>query len=332
MKITIKDIARMAEVSTATVSKVINKKDKNISEATRQRILDIVDEYNYVPNRVASSMITKKTHSIGLVIPDIANPFFPELARGVEDIANKYGYHLILCNSDNDVKKEESYIGMLLEKMVDGIILTSSSRRMGDSINLSKLTVPLITVDRDIEGAKINGKITVDNCSGAFDAVTYMLEKGYKKILHLGGPITSGPSRDRYKGYLEAYKAKGQSISDDYYVHGYYSSEWGYDGIKKVLASGLEFDAVFCGNDLIALGAMKALREAKLKIPEDIAVVGFDDIYMTTMVEPQLTTVHQLNYQMGFKAAQMLIDIIEEKVVKHKEEILKTKLIIREST
>lgn len=332
MKITIKDIAKMAEVSTATVSKVVNNKDKNISDATRQKILTLIEEYNYVPNRVASSMVTKKTNSIGLVIPDIANPFFPEIARGVEDMANKNGYHVILCNSDNDLKKEVDYLSMLQEKMVDGIILTASSRRSGDSLTLSKIDVPLITVDREVVGAKIDGKIIVDNASGAYEAVTYMFNKGYKRILHLAGPLTSGPSTERYKGYKSAHRDFGKEILEELFIEGFYTSEWGYEGIKAVLKQGILFDGVFCGNDLIALGAMKALRESQFNIPEDIGIVGFDDIYMTTMIEPRLTTVHQPNYQMGYKAAQLLIDIIEAKTVDKKVEILKTELIIREST
>lgn len=332
MKITIKDIARMAGVSTATVSKVVNHKDKNISEATRQRILNIIDEYNYIPNRVASSMITKKTHSIGLVIPDIANPFFPEIARGVEDIANKRGYHVILCNTDNDLNKEVAYMAMLEEKMVDGIILTASSHHTDQSMDLSKIHVPVITVDRDIKGSKIKGKIIVDNKSGAEEAVRYMLDKGYRRILHLAGPITSEPSRERYEGYKKAHDGLGMARFEELFIPGFYTSEWGYEGIRDAIKAGINFDSVFCGNDLIALGAMKALKEEGHKIPEDIGIVGFDDIYMTTMIEPRLTTVHQPNYQMGYKAAQMLIDFIEENEVEKQVEILKTELIIREST
>lgn len=332
MKITIKDIAKMAGVSTATVSKVVNQKDKNISEATRQKVLKLIEEYNYVPNRVASSMVTKKTNSIGLVIPDIANPFFPEIARGVEDLANKHGYHVILCNTDNDLKKEVAYIEMLQEKMVDGIILTAASIRTGDTLDLSKIHVPVITVDREIEESKIKGKIVVDNKSGAYDAVTYMLNKGYRKILHLAGPFTSGPSMERYQGYKEAHEVFGLELDKNLLLEGFYTAEWGYEGVQEVLNRGVVFDSVFCANDLIALGVIKALREKGVKIPEDIGIVGFDDIYMTTLIEPQLTTVHQPNYQMGYKAAQMLVDIIEENIVEQKEEILKTKLIIRESS
>ncbi|MBN2898726.1 MAG: LacI family DNA-binding transcriptional regulator [Clostridia bacterium] len=332
MKTTIKDIAKMAGVSTATVSKVVNHKDNNISEATRQRILNLIEEYNYVPNRVASSMVTKKTHSIGLVIPDITNPFFPEIARGVEDLANQHGYHVILCNSDNDLKKEVAYIAMLQEKMVDGIILTASAMREGETLDLGRIHVPVITVDRDIKASKIKGKIIVDNKSGAYEAVSYMLNKGYKRILHLAGPFTSGTSKERYEGYKLAHENFGLPIYEELFVEGFYTAEWGYEGIQRVLNEGIDFDGVFCANDLIALGALKALKEKGVKVPDDIGIVGFDDIYMTTLIEPRLTTVHQPNYQMGYKAAQMLVDFIEEKVVKEKKIILKTELIIRESS
>jgi LacI family transcriptional regulator len=188
MKITIKDIARLADVSIATVSMIVNKKDDRITETTRARVLKVIEEQGYVPNRVASSMITKTTKTIGLIIPDIANPFFPELARGVEDKANAEGYTVILCNSDNKLTKEDAYIDMLQEKMVDGIIFTASSSRTSVSSALQKVKVPVITVDRDIPDLRKQGKITVDNEEGAYDAVLHMIDSGYKKIYHLSGP------------------------------------------------------------------------------------------------------------------------------------------------
>ncbi len=331
MKITLKDIARMAEVSTATVSKIVNQKDKKISDKTRNKVLALIKEYNYVPNRVAASMVTKRTHSIGLLIPDIANPFFPELARGVEDLANHNGYHVILCNSDNDLAKEEAYFEMLQEKMVDGIIFTSSSRKRTVLRGLSRINVPIITVDRDIEGLKTQGKIIVDNESGAYDAVKYMISRGYKNILHLSGPLTSKPSRDRKQGYIRAFKEANLQINEDLLIEGHYTFDWGYKGINQIFNQGLSFDSVFCGNDLIALGALKAINEHGFEVPKDFGIVGFDDINMTMMIQPQLTTVHQPNYQMGYQAADMLIKIIEKKVVSNSNQILKTELIIRES-
>lgn len=332
MKITIKDIAKLADVSIATVSKVVNHKDQNISELTRQRILALIEEHNYVPNRVASSMVTKKTNSIGLIIPDITNPFFPEVARGVEDYANHAGYHVVLCNSDNNPIKEISYIAMLQEKMVDGIIFASSSLKKNISKEFFKFQIPVITVDRDIEDLQTQGKITVDNITGAYTGVSFMIERGYKKILHLTGPLTSKPSADRQEGYKKALKDHNITYDASLFREGNFTTDWGYNGTKEALESEVEFDSIFCGNDMIAIGAIKALNEKGLKVPDDIGIVGFDDIYMATVVTPNLTTICQPNYMMGYKAAEMLIELIEHPQKELEDVVLKTELIIREST
>lgn len=332
MKMTIKDIANIAGVSTATVSKIINKKDSNISDATRNKVQKIIEEHFYVPNRVASSMVTKRTKTLGLVIPNIANPFFPELARGAEDMANSEGYTMILCNTDDNEEKEEMYISMLQEKMVDGIIFTSSSRRTKVSDSLTHLNVPIITVDREIKDLKVSGKIMVDNKQGAYDAVSYMIKRGYRRIIHLTGPMTSKPTQDRIEGYKSALQDNDISFSEEMIFPGDYSSDWGYKAVREALAAVKNFDGVFCGNDLIAIGAVKSLKSLQFIIPEEIGVVGFDDIYMAKMVDPELTTVKQPNYQMGYKSAEMLIRMVEKREVIEKEYILKTKLIIREST
>lgn len=332
MKITIKDIAKLADVSIATVSKVVNHKDQNISEETRQRIWELIEEHHYVPNRIASSMITKKTHSIGLIIPDITNPFFPEVARGVEDYANAAGYHVVLCNSDNNPDKEVSYIAMLQEKMVDGIIFTSSGLRMHDSKGLLKFQIPVITVDRDIENLKTQGKITVDNANGAYNGVSLLLSKGHKRILHLSGPLSSKPAEDRRIGYQMALQEYGVPYDEQLVYEGSYTTEWGYSGLKMAVEKQLAFDSIFCGNDLIAIGAMKALHELGIKVPEDVEIVGFDDIYIATIVTPNLTTIRQPNYLMGYKAAEMLIELIKHPNKHIEDVVLKTELIIREST
>ena len=332
MKITIKTIAKLAGVSIATVSKVVNGKDQNITEGTRNRVLEVIRENNYVPNRIASSMVTKKTKTLGLVIPDIANPFFPEIARGVEDKAKEKGYNVILCNTDNDIEKEEGYIEMLQEKMVDGIIFTSSSRRKNVSQSLLKLQIPVITVDRNIEGLKTKGLVRVDNEIGAYDAVKYMIDRGYKKILHITGPIASRPTRERLKGYKRALESNNIAYDEKLVYEGSFSSEWGYECIDKIISDDIEFDGVFCGNDLIAMGVIKELKNHELKVPDDIGVVGFDDIYLAVMIEPELTTVRQPTYEMGYKAAELLINTLENKEIDQNDYMLKTTLIIRNST
>ena len=332
MKITIKQIAKLADVSIATVSMIVNKNDNRISQQTRERVLAVIEEYGYIPNRVASSMITKKTKAIGLIIPDITNPFFPKLARGVEDIVNREGYTLILCNSDNNNEKEDAYIEMLREKMVDGIIFTATSGRTKVSSLLRQSDIPFITVDRDIEELGVHGSVCVDNEKGAFEAVQYLISRGYKTIIHLSGPMFSKTSSDRYKGYLRAHKEAQLEKPASHLIEGSYSIDSGYNAALTVIKDNIPFDSFFCGNDLIAIGAIKVLKDNHFKIPNDIGVVGYDDINMATIISPELTTVSQPIYELGFEAANLLIKMIKGEEVSKLNYTLETKLTIREST
>ncbi len=332
MKATIKDISRLAEVSTATVSKVVNGKAEKISLTTKERITRIIEEVGYIPNRIASSMVTKRTKTIGLIIPDIANPFFPELARGVEDLANKEGYTLILCNSDNDLKKEDDYLGMLQEKMVDGIIFTASSNHSAVSLALNKSKIPVITVERNIDGLMSQQTIVANNEIGAFTAVKHMLKCGYNKILYLSGPIKSKPAQERYSGYLRALKESNIEPMKFHLIEGYYSGDWSFIRVQKIIKEGFDYDGIFCGNDLIALGALKALQASDIDVPNQVGLVGFDDIYMAQMVNPELTTVRQPNYEMGYQAAENLLAMIDNEKTMLNLNLLKTRLIVRGST
>lgn len=331
MKYTIKDIARLAGVSTATVSKVINRKDHEITETTRKKVMSIVRQYNYVPNRIASSMVTKKTHTIGLIIPDISNPFFPELARGVEDYASKLGYAVFLCNTDNDAQKEQTYLEKLQEKMVDGIILTASSHRRTNSNDLKESNIPIVALDREIDSFKSGGTVISDNLSGAYGAVSYLLSRGMKKILYLAGPINSKPSKDRLQGYINALEDHNHQVKQEMILDGSFTLDWGYSGTLKAIDQGLEFDSIFCGNDMIAFGAIQAIKLKGLRVPQDISVIGFDDIAMAGIIDPPLTTVKQPNYQMGYESSKILIGIIEKHPPENRELVLNTKLIIRDS-
>lgn len=334
MKITIKEIAKLAEVSTATVSKILNKKDSNISEATRQKVLEIVKEYNYIPNTVARSLVTRQTKTIGLVIPDIANPFFPELARGAEDKANESGYNIIFCNTDDDLEKEEKYINMLIEKMIDGIVFTQSAKRTEGFEKLKLGSTPIVLIDRDMELRGVVGKVLVDNFTGAYDGVNYLLEKGYRKIAFITGALTTDTSENRLRGYKKALEDFNIPFNEEFVLAGEYRSEWGFSAIKQLSQKEIDFDAVFCGNDLIALSVIKALKDFGKSIPEDVAVLGFDDIYMAKFVEPQLSTIRQPNYEMGYKAVEILVNVLENSTEKNTktELVLKTELIIRQST
>ncbi|WP_130805835.1 LacI family DNA-binding transcriptional regulator [Senegalia massiliensis] len=326
---TIKRIAELANVSTATVSKVINGKDKYISEATKSKILKIVEEEGYVPNGIAKSLKIKKTKTIGIIIPDVMNLFFSELARGVEDAAEKRGYTVILCNSDNKESKEEKYINILQEKMVDGIIITAPENRTRQSIK--NQDIPLVLVDRDIEtqiDQKI-GRITVDNRDGAYKATKYLIESGCRDIGMISSNYKNKPSSDRIKGYEKALYESNININQNKIFLENYTIESGYNGAKKILKE-TEVDGIFCGNDLIAIGAIKALKEKNIRIPEQVKIIGFDDIQISQYMDPPLTTIRQPIYQMGEEAVKMLISLIKNKG-KNLEKILQTKLIQRGS-
>jgi LacI family transcriptional regulator len=334
MKLTIKDIARIAEVSTATVSMILNNKDENISPTTRDKVKRIVKENNYIPNTMARSLVTRQTKTIGLVIPDITNPFFPELARGAEDKANEAGYNIIFCNTDDDLDKEEKYINMLAEKMVDGIVFTHSAKRIGGLSDYGWGDIPIVLIDRDLDSENVKGKVLVNNLEGAYQGVKHLLDRGYKKIAFITGALTSNTARHRFEGYKNALEAYGIPYDPKYVRVGQYRSEWGVMATTQLLEEKLPFDAVFCGNDLIAISVIKTLKDAGLSIPGDIGVVGFDDIYMASIVEPGLTTVKQPNYEMGYKAVELLIAILEksEREIENNKIILNTELIIRKSS
>lgn len=313
MKKTIKDIAKEAEVSIATVSFIVNGKDQHITEATRQRVKDVMKKYNYIPNAMAGSLVTRRTGIIGLVLPDITNPFFPGIARGAEDRANEEGYSIIFCNTDDKIEVEEKYIESLTSKMVDGIIIahSSNSEEMGEI--LERTQIPIILIDRDFDSKNILGKVLVNNKDGAYQAVCHMVERGYKKIAYLSGSLKTQTAMDRLEGYKEALKEKNLPVEEQLIKYGEYRAEWGRKGVKELLTEKRDFDAVFCGNDLIAIGAMKELLKNGYKVPEDKGVMGFDDIYMAQMVEPELTTVKQPNYEMGYQAVDLLIKHLKEK-------------------
>ncbi len=332
MKITIKDIARMAGVSTATVSMVLNNKDEHISALTKEKILSLAKEYNYIPNTMARSLVTKKTKTIGLIIPDIANPFFPEIARGAEDKANEAGYNIIFCNTDDNIEKEQKYIDMLSEKMVDGIIFTASSDRNNSLDKLQRQSIPIILLDRDIPFKGDVGRIVVNNKQGTYEGTKYLIEKGYKLIAFINGNIANETAKHRLAGFKMALQEYELEIKAERMLEGSFKREWGYGAASWLLNQEIPFDAVVCGNDLIAIGAIRALKDGGKSIPEDVAVLGFDDIYMSKLVEPELSTISQPKYEMGYRASELLISMIEKEKNMDRIIVFDTKLVIRKST
>ncbi len=331
MRVTIKDIAKSANVSTATVSKVVNNKVDDISKATIEKVNKVIKEQNYTPNSLARSMVTKKTKTVGLIIPDVRNPFFTDLVRGAEDIAVDRGYNLFFCNTDDDLSKEIRYINTLIEKQVDGIALAGSANRNPDIEKDVNISVPLVTLDRNVYFSKVKGIIEINNFKGAYEATTHLINLGHKDILILVGSQDLKISRDRLRGYKEALKDNNIIINESNIKIGTYDKEFGKKTMDELKCNS-SATAIFCGNDLIAIGAMKSLKKQGLNVPEDISIVGFDDIYIASLLTPALTTVHQPSYEIGYKAVELLINKLENKNNVSKSIVIEPQLIVREST
>lgn len=325
---TIKKIAEIANVSSATVSKVLNGKDQYISQATRERVLEIVEKEGYIPNAVAKSLKMKRTKTIGIILPDVMNLFFSELARGIEDAAEKKGYSVILCNSDNKESKEEKYIQILQEKMTDGIILTASEKSVSKS--LKRKNTPMVLLDRDILTDSKMGRIIVDNEEGAIKATNHLIERGCKNIAFISSDNRNNSSRGRLEGYKKSLLNNKFKIDEDRIYLGNYTIETGYKGVMYLL-NRTEFDGIFCGNDLIAVGAIRALKEKNISIPETIKLIGFDDISISKYVDPPLTTIRQPIYKMGEEAVNMLVALIEKRNIEMLK-VLDTELIKRRTS
>ncbi len=324
---TIKEIAKMAGVSTATVSKILNGKDQYISEATRQKVLEIVEREGYIPNGIAKSLKMRRTKTIGIIVPDVMNLFFSELARGVEDAAEKKGYSVILCNSDNKEVKEEKYLNVLQEKMVDGIIMTAAEDSMNKAIKRCK--TPMVLVDRDIELDMSVGRITVNNEEGAYKATKFLIERGCKDIGFISSEKKNKPSAERLSGYIKALKDHGLNVDDRKIFLQNFTIDSGYNGVMALLEK-TNIDGIFCGNDLIAIGAIQALKEKKIKVPEKVKVIGFDDISIAQFIDPPLTTIRQPIYKLGEEAVNMLVAIIEKRDI-NRNIVLETELVERRS-
>lgn len=333
MRTTISDIARLANVSKATVSRVINNKSEGVGEETKQKILKIIKELNYQPSLIARGLVTKRINSIGLIIPDIANPFFPQLARGAEDAALKNGYNLFLCNSDNNLEKEKLYIDAFIKKSVDGVILTSSLSKSRFQCRLLKdRNIPFILLDRYIEGMEQESGVFLDNEAGAYQATSYLLKNGHERIAFISGPFSVTTARQRFQGFQKAHYDRGVPIDFQLIREGGYHLENGVKFVEELLAKKINFTAIFAGNDMIAVGALKTLKKQGIKVPDCLEVIGFDNIDLSSLIEPSLSTVAQPTYEMGFLGAEMLIDLIEGKKVKNNRILLKPELILRETT
>lgn len=327
---TIKDVAKEAGVSIATVSRLLNGLD-GVAPDRAARIRAAVDKLQYQPNSMARALKVRESRSIGLIIPDIENPFFPALVRGVEDAAQQSGYAVILCNTDGKPAREEEYIKFLYQKQVDGILFAGNLDFAENEAWLRAIRTPIVLLDRRIAGAPYSAVLS-DNEGGAHQATAHLLAQGCRRVAVIGGRPGSPVSSERLHGYRRALREHGMEPQDALCIDGHFSFEGGYQATAALLAAKVSFDGLFAANDIMAIGAIECLHQHGLQVPQDVAVSGYDDISMAAWYKPALTTMGQPVYEMGQLAASLLIEEINGKGTPGQERILVPQLTVRASS
>ncbi len=335
--ITIKDVAKKVDVSVSTVSQVLNKKENPfISQATKKAIFQTAKKLNYIPSRIARDLVRGATMVFGVIIPDVRSPFFAEVVPGIEESASESGYDIVLSYSAGDFRKERKHIRLFMERKVDGLIIAPLKNNQNIPVfnDLLQQKFPLVFIDRYIPELETDF-VASDLKQGAYEAVSHLIKLGHDKIAYITEDANISTAKDVLEGYKMAFSknnmtinrelietANPESASDDFDI--------GYKGMKKLLQK-KNFSAVFCMGDAFAIGAIKALKEAKLRIPENISVIGMDNLDVSSYLTPSLASVAQDKIQMGKIASEILTERIKNPKGKKKQVFLKTNLVLRES-
>lgn len=330
MTVTIYDVAREANVSMATVSRVVNN-NPNVKPQTRKKVFDAIEKLGYRPNAVARGLASKRTTTVGVVIPDISNAIFAEVARGIEDIANMYHYNIILCNADKRKEKEVRVINTLLEKQVDGLLFMGGAVSDEHIQAFKTSRVPIVLCATSDE-RDMYPSVDIDHKAAAKDAVQALIEQGHRRIAMISGTLQD-PSTGyaRFQGYKEALEEAGLKVDDELVRIGNYRYESGSETARYFLELDQRPTAIFAANDEMAIGAIHAIQDAGLKVPDDISVIGLDNTRMASMVRPQLTTVAQPMYDIGAVSMRLLTKLMNKETVQNERVILKHELIARQS-
>lgn len=329
-RVTIRDVAAQADVSISTVSRVIN--GLSVDEELAARVREAIKTLNYQPDRRAQRLRTNDRNVVGLFVSDIENPFFTSLVRGVEDTALGNNMSIILCNTDEDAKKQQLYLNTMSQEHVAGLIIASvGEQTLSDIRKHLAPDIPLVIIDRDISDGEVD-VVMVDNKTGAYNAVIHLSTEGYTKIAMINGDIGIKSFEDRYEGYCDALVSLGYSVNPDYVVQVTPKLELSYTAALNLLQNNPEIDAIFTGNNLITLGTLKAIRQLGLKVPDNIAIVGFDDMPWSSELCPPLTSIAQPIYEIGQTAMSLLLRRIDNPKAYPISSIMKTRLIIRDSS
>lgn len=327
---TIREVASRAGVSPTTVSHVINN-TRFVSAEARQRVLDAMAELNYRPNVLARSLRRGETRTLGLILPDSANPFFAEIARAIEDAAFSAGYNVILGNSENELAKEQVYVDVLVNKQVDGLIFVATGDHSPSLEHLTRNGLPVVVVDRRLSNLEVDTVLT-DNLQGGLSAARYLLNLGHRRIACITGPSNLTPSAERVIGYRRALEEHGLPVEENLIRKGDFHPRSGYHAAVELIRSQPPPTAIFICNDMMAIGALRALSEAGLRVPQDCSLIGFDDIELASFITPPLTTIRQDKAALAEAAVTLLLERIAEPDLPARTRILPTQLIERLST
>lgn len=331
---TIKDVARTAGVSVGTVSNVLSGVAP-VSAELKDRVLGVIRKLDYHPNYVARSLKANQTKTLGMVISDITNPFFPQVVRGAEDAAFEHGYLLITFNTDDQVERERYVLSVLRSRRVDGVLLVvaPSGGDVAHIRNTIDAGVPIVCLDRIPHGIAVDS-VSVDNVKGAQVCVRHLINRGHRRIAIIAGSLTLQSAKDRLKGYEAALREAGLKPQPDLIVEGDFRETSGYRLAKELLLRHNRPTAVFASNGMMALGVVRALEEIGLSSPSDVAVASFDDMPMASVFRPHLTAIAQPAYQIGYQGAELLIRRVQRKTASYKCVTLRLEpeLKIREST
>lgn len=330
MNVTIYDVAREANVSMATVSRVVNG-NPNVKPSTRKKVLEAIERLGYRPNAVARGLASKKTTTVGVIIPDISSIFFAELARGIEDIATMYKYNIILSNSDQNKEKELHLLNTMLAKQVDGILFMGGNITEEHVNEFQKSDVPIVLA-ATIEENHLIPSVNIDYEQAAFEAVIHLLEKGHTRVAYITGPANDPINTKKLAGYRRALEAYGIAYDEALIVEGDYSYDSGIEAYEKIAELEEKPTAVFAGTDEMALGIIHGAQDHGVHVPEQLEVIGFDNTRLATMVRPRLTTVVQPMYDIGAVAMRLLTKYMNKERVENHIVVLPHRIEYREST
>lgn len=332
MRITMDEIAKLAGVSKATVSRVLNDSECGVGEQTRVRVKKIAEELGYSVEQTEKKKNVSFTRYIALILPDITNPFFADLAKSVEHSLRRKGYSLVLANTDFSEDNEAAQIRELMVKRLEGILLVPSGIRAREEHDLPRrYQIPMVLMDRKLEGISDIPGVYSNNEYASVISCEHLIRKGARDIVFISGPLNVSTSIERFEGYKAVLAQHSIPFRPEMCCHGSYTVESGYNAVLELERSGISYSAILAANDLMALGALKAVREFGYRVPEDVQIIGFDNIEFSQYCEPSLSTMQQPTFDMGAKAVELLTGIIEKRDPVQPERLI-PKLLMRKTT